>query len=356
MNFNTVFFIITVFILVVMLADIRSNQLISEKKKKDLKAVCAVIFAAGFCEWIGNITNGAAEHFILLQRLAKLAEFSISPLIAFAVANAYGKINAKKIALPVFFLHAAFEIVASFYNLVFSIDSNNIYHREKLFWVYIAVFSVSIIFSFASVFAGSREYQTVLAPVLIAIMGFIAFGILIQMIYKEIRISYMCISIGNVMLYNYQGNIRNFIDVTTKLMNRRCYERKIKNMESPSFVLNFDVNKFKMINDTYGHAKGDECLLSIAKVIYDIYAKFGHCYRIGGDEFCVILYKNLDNLDMLNKEFNKRISELKDIHDGIVGVSLGYAYYDKSNTEIEAAIAAADEMMYRKKSNAKQVL
>ncbi len=53
----------------------------------------------------------------------------------------------------------------------------------------------------------------------------------------------------------------------------------------------FDVDDFKQINDRYGHMKGDLCLADIAECIKKAYASFGYCYRIGGDEFCVITEK-----------------------------------------------------------------
>ena len=57
----------------------------------------------------------------------------------------------------------------------------------------------------------------------------------------------------------------------------------------------FDVDDFKQINDSYGHVQGRSLSwLEIAECIKKAYANFGYCYRIGGDEFCVLL-KNAGN-------------------------------------------------------------
>ena len=53
-------------------------------------------------------------------------------------------------------------------------------------------------------------------------------------------------------------------------------------------VFLFDVDAFKAINDTYGHQYGDECLHTIAAAIRETFSSVGLCYRIGGDEFCVL--------------------------------------------------------------------
>ena len=64
----------------------------------------------------------------------------------------------------------------------------------------------------------------------------------------------------------------------------------------------FDVDDFKQINDRYGHIQGDLCLAGIAECIKNSYANFGYCYRIGGDEFCVLL-KNGGNEGRCKQEF-----------------------------------------------------
>lgn len=52
-----------------------------------------------------------------------------------------------------------------------------------------------------------------------------------------------------------------------------------------------DLDDFKHINDTYGHLAGDRCLKEIADCMKKVYSNYGNCYRIGGDEFCVLLKK-----------------------------------------------------------------
>ena len=71
----------------------------------------------------------------------------------------------------------------------------------------------------------------------------------------------------------------------------------------------FDVDDFKHVNDVYGHVKGDLCLSVIANCIKGAYAQYGYCYRIGGDEFCVLL-KNNRNEDACSLKF-EHLMEVK---------------------------------------------
>ena len=119
-------------------------------------------------------------------------------------------------------------------------------------------------------------------------------------------------------------------------------------MKSLSYILILDIDNFKTINDTFGHSEGDKCLISVADRIRTIYGKYGFCYRIGGDEYGVIVYKNLDRLESLNEKFQKAVDELRGQYSDLFGVSAGFAYYDKT-LEINRVLKDADEMMYNHK-------
>lgn len=80
-----------------------------------------------------------------------------------------------------------------------------------------------------------------------------------------------------------------------------------------------------------------------------VYGKYGLCYRIGGDEFCSAMHKNLDKLDFLNNKFNGLVNEMHNKYGKKFGVSVGYACYDEKTKDIKNIIKQADEMMYEKK-------
>ena len=77
---------------------------------------------------------------------------------------------------------------------------------------------------------GNKKFQARLGSVNILILVFLAFGIGVQMIYRDITIDFMCVSICSFFLYHYRGNVINQVDVTTRLLNRRCFKRNTENM------------------------------------------------------------------------------------------------------------------------------
>lgn len=296
MSIYTVTFLITMFVILITAVDVKTNRLIFKDNQYEIYTVCIVIFIASLCEYIGKRINGAAPELIWLHRIVKIIEFCASPSIGIAAANAYGSMKKKKLMVGILAVHSVFEIIAAFYGWVFYIDGENLYYREKLYCIYIAVFLLSEFYCYICIIKGNKKFQARLGSVNILILVFLAFGIGVQMIYRDITIDFMCVSICSFFLYHYRGNVINQVDVTTRLLNRRCFKRNTENMKSPACVLFFDVNNFKSINDTFGHSEGDNCLSAVASKIMSVYGRFGYCYRIGRDEFCVMIHKNLDAL------------------------------------------------------------
>ena len=114
-----------------------------------------------------------------------------------------------------------------------------------------------------------------------------------------------------------------------------------------------DVDEVKVVNDHYGHLYGDECLKKIGKTILKVYGGNGYCYRIGGDEFCVILKEKLDDAEELNNAFVTALSWQRKNDVRLPFVSVGYAMFDPKKTDMETCVKEADSMMYEWKHRKK---
>ena len=140
-------------------------------------------------------------------------------------------------------------------------------------------------------------------------------------------------------------------DVLTKLPNRKHYNSFMKNLlkEKQFFALLFiDLNKFKNINDTYGHQVGDEVLKEVAKRLNQSIEKDDMLARLGGDEFVVItrrkkvfLKKFLDNIEATTVG-EHRVGRYIVLIELSIGISL-FPDDSKSETFLRKY---ADEAMY----------
>jgi diguanylate cyclase (GGDEF)-like protein len=78
-------------------------------------------------------------------------------------------------------------------------------------------------------------------------------------------------------------------DPLTGLMNRRAFVEVIAAMEEPYVLALFDIDRFKTINDTFGHGAGDHVLVQVSHMLRDTFGHENAVARLGGEEFGVVL-------------------------------------------------------------------
>lgn len=154
-------------------------------------------------------------------------------------------------------------------------------------------------------------------------------------------------------------------DLLTGLNNKLATERKIKefiahNPNSQSMMLIFDIDNFKKINDTMGHAFGDEVLRSLGQQIRVIFRASDIVGRAGGDEFIVFL-KNINETEAIRKEAKKVEDFFKDFKAGeytkySATASIGAAIFPHEGADFESIYKAADSALYKAKKRGKNQL
>ena len=135
----------------------------------------------------------------------------------------------------------------------------------------------------------------------------------------------------------------------TELLNRRCYETALMDVKPGSVILLTDLNDFKVVNDTYGHSVGDLCLIRTAEIMRRIYGRYGQCFRIGGDEYTVLLTRHTKDIKQLNDDFFTVVEQMVKEDPRMTGISLGYAYVISSGENIAGVVNLADQELYRSK-------
>lgn len=155
------------------------------------------------------------------------------------------------------------------------------------------------------------------------------------------------------------------LDELTAISNRRGFIAlaqhalsMCKRHKQPATVILFDLDDFKPINDTYGHAEGDRALVAFANLLREEFRDSDVFARIGGDEFVALLTGTGDDFAQQNLERFQRAADLynKEAARGYdLKFSAGYVTRKSDeDDDIEALMARADALMYEQKKGSKR--
>ncbi len=142
-------------------------------------------------------------------------------------------------------------------------------------------------------------------------------------------------------------------DRLTGVYNRRSYEERIvalrEGKDAEATLVLFDVNGLKPANDTHGHLAGDELIIATANCISRVFDAHGKCFRIGGDEFVVVMEDNAEDINKLMKQFDETTAQWKGNYSDTLSVSYGIAQGKTEGDGISELIKTADANMYEAK-------
>lgn len=152
-----------------------------------------------------------------------------------------------------------------------------------------------------------------------------------------------------------------YIDALTKLGNRHKFNKVINEMvkhEDKKFALCFlDLDDFKHINDNMGHDAGDELLIELGRRLVDGVADHGEVFRLGGDEYALIITGADSRLDVetIVKRVQRNVVKPVDIRGNKVNLeySLGVAMFPEDTTDSVQLVNFADSAMYHIKESGK---
>lgn len=149
-------------------------------------------------------------------------------------------------------------------------------------------------------------------------------------------------------------------DALTNLKNRAWCEKimqEYQDSHNPVSIINIDLNYFKHVNDTYGHAKGDELLINFAEILKEAFPQPACVGRMGGDEFIVILdYETEEELEAKIQNLKKVVTEWnqKSAEDKQISFAFGYASNENDKTlSVWKVYETADHKMYEYKQKYK---
>ena len=180
---------------------------------------------------------------------------------------------------------------------VFSISDENVYTREDL-WIIPAVSTIAyVVFGIGYVYANKKKINKYMIMPIMLIMTPIFIGMFLQWLIPGAAIIAMVITISLVGFYATTQSESAYIDRLSGVYNRRYLDDYLTSLnENDKYRKNgktitgimLDMDKFKQINDNFGHHVGDDAIAQVGSILRDNLGKMNFAARYGGDEFIII--------------------------------------------------------------------
>lgn len=260
--------------------------------------------------------------------------------------------------------NAVLSIASPLTGWLFQVNEQSVYSRGPYF-------ALLVVFNYSYLLAGPlylithhsqlqrKIFNTLLVfPFPVAIAG------VLQIAFFGVEILWVSLTISLLILFfNVEASQVNR-DYLTGLFNRRYFQKMAtlafakKRVVNPQWAVLLDIDGFKYINDTYGHAKGDEALIVVAHILEQIAPPQTVVSRYGGDEFALLTVE-LPKLEILTmyERLEQKLSESNASHQfpDTLTISAGCApLVLKEHADLDAFLHHLDMSMYKAKMESKK--
>lgn len=309
------------------------------------------VFLVTVCEVVSVVANGAAPVLKGIHFLSNYLGFLLTPVLMAFFASGIGRFHRIKgfiVGASVYFV--LYNILVMTKQLFF-IDGQNGYHRGSLFCLYVIAYFCAVVYLLYETLKYSQKgFLQHKAFVYLLAAGFLV-ATSVQVLKPDVYLTRITVVLCLCMYFAYNLELTNLFDRLTGVLNQATYLRKVKELKPGQTVVIMDIDDFKYINDHYGHQYGDHCLVKVSEMARTVFANHGECYRIGGDEFAIVLGK-CHNVDRLIARFEEGLAARFQKAPYQLTVSLGYSQFKKDDT-FETVIQRADFHMYDVKNERK---
>lgn len=350
-----------------------------DRGSKDVKAISTValliVFASSF-EMLSHIVEGKAVLVALIY-LSNTALFVINQMIAFSwVVYVRTKIyyndilDAKKlflVSIPALII-SILAIVNFFIPVFYTVTDNYFYERTSLYLIPMIVVVGYIVFGAVEFSLKTGKNQKYRFYPVVAFLFPVAFYSLIQLFFMDISVTTLGLAIGISLLYLSFKNEQACVDSLTGLFNRQYFDRHLQHsIKKDSPVSQYltgimlDIDKFKSINDTYGHLMGNDAIREAAKILLRVerHTKGDtFCFRYGGDEFVMLqtVDSEQDVLDIIDKiKYYTDIFNESNDKPYRIEFSVGYTLFDGDIDTQERFVSDMDAKMYENKQSKRKI-
>ena len=317
---------------------------LDKKTVKRMIVLVAGVFLLSITVFAEFNIEAVAEHRILRGILIAV-RYSSTPFIVAQLIYTLVKTQTWYIFIPAIVL-AVFDFASLFTGIVFTVDENNNFSRGMLGYLPFAVAGLYCIALIALLVMRSNKKLMEIIPICflsIALLSDLVFPFIYGTDFSKVFCSTVAVAL--FIYYVFEILQQTTLVSLTGLLNRHAYKADTNNNpEDITSLISIDMNGLKTINDTQGHAEGDEALVTLALCMNRALKSRQYAYRIGGDEFVIICRKTSEaDVLALIKRIEKNVGETK------YHCSVGYCYSADSSKPIEEMLKESDIMMYAEK-------
>ncbi len=348
--------IINILMLLILLYLIYHNTIMPASKTKAYVVAVLLTIIVILAEVATSVFDLLGAAYRAANICANIVGFSVSACIPIVLAVVFNQSLVrfiKYIALPAI-ANFVLTVASAWTGWIFFISIENQYSRGPFFGVYIMTYIFGLIVLMLSNYHQSKQFEDTERGFLMMLYAIFFIGTTVQVVFPFIHSSWHAITLVLVMYYLFQRELQFKYDVLTNLLNRQSFENKLHSLRGKDHVgiILLDIDKFKQVNDSYGHTKGDDCLKTAACIVKSSFEEIGQCYRIGGDELCVLAQDtSQDAIERCIKTMLEAVRKAKEADPLLPTISYGYSIYHKDQQQdILQAFQEADKKMYRFKN------
>ncbi len=315
-----------------------------QKNAKRMYALIASVFILSvvvFVEFYLADRGGYRTARLVLMAV----RYSATPLIVAQIIYTLRERQKSLIFIPAVVL-VVLNVVSVFNGIVFGLSEDGSLLRGPLGYLPYIVAGLYGAYLVYTLYMQSNKLYTEIVPIVFLALAF-ASGLILPFVFGKGFAQIFCVTIMIALYVYYVFSILQMYkkDPLTGLLNRIAFyeDNEVSNGDITALVL-LDMNGLKKVNDTQGHAAGDEALVTLSHCFRKAVRNRQPVYRIGGDEF-VIVCRRMSGEDVaaLAEQIKKNVGGTA------YSCSVGYSLRDGGDKTLSAMFSEADEMMYAEK-------
>ena len=284
--------------------------------------------------------------YLTLRTVLMAVRYSATPFVVVMILYTLQKKTGRFVFIPALAL-TVINFISIFNGIAFSLTEDGTLQRGPLGYLPYIVAGLYGVFLIYQLYKKSNRLYTEIVPIAFLGLAF-ASGVFLPFIYGRNYSHIFCTTIMIALFVYYVFSIHQLSkkDPLTGVLNLQAfYDDSTVNPEDITALVSMDMNGLKRINDTLGHAAGDEALIALTACFRSELNSRQAIYRIGGDEFVVICRNTTESevTDLIGR-IQKKISGTK------YSSSIGYSYSGGKTKAINDMLMESDQNMYAEKA------